>query len=588
MARPPLPGRVKTRLAADLGPERAVALYHDLLTGTMSAVEEATELPGVPGSACFLAVAPGEGEEALLGMGSGSWQALRQDGSGLGQRLAGVFARLFARGHGAVIIVASDSPALPSAYVARAARALTAGGEPAPPDLVFGPALDGGYYLVGLRRSAWQAGRRSVEDLLRSAPLGTGRALSFSLARAMAAGVRTELLPLWLDVDRAGDLALAARLTGQADQPARGGRHPVLQEVYLHVTDRCSVGCPHCYAPGPASAAGELSTADWLKIIDRARGLGASSFVFIGGDPFLRPDLLELLEASAQGPEARVRLFFNRPISPSLAAQLAASGRGRLTPLLSLDGPEAVNDSLRGQGNFESGLRSARALMAAGLRPVVNTVLLRPVLPALPALLRTLAAVGLDRLHLILPHERGGLAVRPDLVPSGREMDEALTAALPVAADLGILIDNLAGWKARSSARHDLCSAGCSLLTVGPGGSVYGCPITSGDPAFRLGDLREEDLADVWRGSPGLRLLRHLHARDRSSCASCDVVDACGGECWVQAYDRCRARGDAADLRADFPYCDLVRPRLQAMASESRPTLGTRARDTDLSPFSCI
>lgn len=593
MARRPALGRVKTRLAAEVGAERALSLYEELLAGTLDTLEQTLGSASASVTGRFLAVAPDDAGMADLPSRGDSWLLLWQQGNGLGQRLGDVFSQLFDRGYGAVVIVGSDSPALPSAYVSQAARLLTTGGvrggRTGPSKIVFGPALDGGYYLIGLRRRLWEEGRASVEDLLDSTPMGTPQALSFSLARAKAEGWRPALLPLWLDVDRAGDVALASRLREHPDQPARGGSDPSLQEVYLHLTNRCSTGCRHCYAPGPGDDTGELSTDAWLGIVGEARELGATGFTFIGGDPFLRTDLLDLVRETTRSSEAQARLFFNREVAPALAEELADAGRGRLTPLLSLDGPEAVNDSLRGRGNFHRGLCAAQALLAVGLRPVVNTVLLRPVLPALPALLRDMADAGLDRLHLILPHERGGLVRRGGLMPSGPEMEEALRVAIAEAAAAGIVIDNLAGWKARFGARRDLCSAGCSLVTVGPDGSAYACPITCEDPAFFLGDVGEQGLAEIWRDSPGLRLLRHLHARDRAACASCAVVDACGGECWVQAYDHSRVEGREADPRADFPYCGVVRPRLQAAAAElDRESPRRPPDDAGLHAFSCI
>ena len=93
--------------------------------------------------------------------------------------------------------------------------------------------------------------------------------------------------------------------------------------------------------------------------------------------------------------------------------------------------------------------------------------------------------------------------------------------------------------------------------------------ITAGDPAFVAGSLREERLETIWRASSSLRLLRAARARDRAECRVCPVVDACGGECWVQAHYAARAHERPAGYTAPFPYCDLVRPMLEELAAEA-------------------
>ena len=64
-----------------------------------------------------------------------------------------------------------------------------------------------------------------------------------------------------------------------------------------------------------------------------------------------------------------------------------------------------------------------------------------------------------------------------------------------------------------------------------------------------------------------MRLLRAAAARDRAECAACPVVDACGGEYWVQAHYAARAADRPAGYRAAFPYCDVVRPLLERLGA---------------------
>ncbi len=574
MARPFVAGRVKTRLAAAIGADAALAAYRRLLESTLAQAEL------VDGVALALATAPGPA--AAQPPCGPRWVVLGQRGETLGERLAAVFADLFAAGAGAVVAVNSDSPQLPPEYLRLAIDRL------GPAAISLGPAADGGYYAVGIERRTWAASEAALRRLFEGAPMGSAALLRWTLTEARRADLEVVQLPLWFDVDEAADLAVAERLAadpaasgpGSVAASRRDGRGvapfpttPVaarprgaeavaqgVREVYLHITNRCGSACPHCYNRASPRAPDELDTAAWRRAIDECVALGASSFVFLGGDPLLRDDLCELLEHVTGGHGLRARLFFNSPITPALATELAAAGHGRLRPLISLDGPEQIHDELRAPGNHAAALASIANLLQVGLQPVANTVLLRPTLPGLPALARELKRAGVGRLHLILPHQRGGLADDLDLVPTGAEMLAGLRAVAEVAAELDLAIDNLTAWRRRLEQPQDFCAAGCRDLAIDPYGKVHACTITTGDPAFVAGDLHDDTLEHLWRTSPALRLLRAARARDRAACAACPVVDACGGECWMQAHYAARVHDLPGGWRAPFPYCDLVRP----------------------------
>ncbi len=614
MARPLVRGAVKTRLATALGGDGALAVYEGLLRGTLDRAEE------LAGAALVLAEAPADGAgpvaPAITLTGDGGpdplaarthrWRRITQRGDGLGERLANTFADLFAAGAGAVVIVNSDSPAIPLEYLAGAFDRL------APGRLVLGPAADGGYYLIGLDRATWTGNQDALAALLAASPMSTGSLLGHTLRAAQAAGLRVAQLPLWVDVDEPADLGVLDRLRDQA--PRRGEPLTSLHEIYLHVTHRCARACRHCYNKGASPDPDELTTAEWKAAIDQCVALGASSFIFIGGDPLLRADFVALVDHITGTHEKRARFFFNCLIDESTAAELSRAGRGLLCPLVSIDGPRAINDELRGGGSYDDVMTSVANLRAVGLEPVANTVLVRPVLPGLTQLARELRAAGVDRLHLILPHQQGlaagcdevpagvaagrpgGAAAPPggaaglageagggglpealDLVPTGEELLTAVRGLLATAAEIGLTVDNLSSWRRRIGKRNDLCAAGCRDLAIDPYGQVHACVITAGDPAFVAGSLREQPLEQIWRASSSLRLLRAASARDRAECLACPVTDACGGECWVQAHYAARAHGRPAGYAAPFPYCDLVRPLLEELTAAADAHSATAA-----------
>src|SRR5680860_827318 len=389
---------------------------------------------------------------------------LLQQGRGLGQRLNGVLTGLLENGYSSAIALAGDTPHLPAQFLSEAVRELAQAARQDRPGVVVGPAFDGGFYLLGLTAETARRHGPSLRAILETSPMGGPLARHHLLDGLAAAGLEVHLLPGWVDVDEERDLRLFERLSGRSPERPRADEGAPLREAYLHLTDRCGRDCPHCYARlGGSSRAPELGTREWESVIEQAAELGATTYSFIGGDPFLRTDLISLVRRVARIPEARMRLFFARQLEPAQVDLLADAAEGKLLCLLSLDGPEETNEEIRGEGSYRDGLETLNRMQAAGMEVGVNTVMLAPVLSGLPRLIRDLGRGKIRRLHLIMPHERGRLTASPALIPAPNKLLPALDAAMEAAAAAGIEIDNLSAWKSRLKGSRDLCGAGCSL-----------------------------------------------------------------------------------------------------------------------------
>ena len=188
MAKAPKAGQVKTRLVPPLTREEAAELYRCLLldkilqVGTLSGVDP------------YLAFTPPEAQAQMASLAPQDFTLIPQVGSDLGDRLHHLSAILLGRGHPGVIIIDSDTPTLPSTYLLDALDRI----QNESTDLVLGPAEDGGYYLIGLKRPCW--------SLFDSIPWSGSSVLSETLRRASAQRLEVATLPTWFDVDTASDL----------------------------------------------------------------------------------------------------------------------------------------------------------------------------------------------------------------------------------------------------------------------------------------------------------------------------------------------------------------------------------------------
>lgn len=199
-ARAPVPGRVKTRLAAAIGAQAAARLHARLVRRAVRTAVAAGA--GVVELHC----APHTRHPFFTQLAARTGVALRaQRGADVGARMHWALARAL-RTAPSALLIGSDCPALRAADLRRALRALRAGA-----DAVFAPAEDGGYALVGLRRSA--------PRLFRGIAWGGAQVMDATRARLAALGWSwRELRKVW-DVDRAEDYARLRRSRLLAREP---------------------------------------------------------------------------------------------------------------------------------------------------------------------------------------------------------------------------------------------------------------------------------------------------------------------------------------------------------------------------------
>jgi rSAM/selenodomain-associated transferase 1 len=192
-AREPVLGRVKTRLAANIGPEAALATYRELLAITAAAVQATQVLATVWLAEAAAVTALGAPASIARPEWPGlPWRVQPPAGS-LGDRMAHAFAEAFAVGARHVVVIGTDCPGLTTDLLRQAFAQL------ATHDLVVGPAADGGYYLIGMNELH--------TNLFANKQWSTDSVLSATLADAENLGLRVAQLPTLADVDSGSDLA---------------------------------------------------------------------------------------------------------------------------------------------------------------------------------------------------------------------------------------------------------------------------------------------------------------------------------------------------------------------------------------------
>lgn len=196
MAKASVAGAVKTRLVPPLTQEEAAAFNTCCLSDIAANIIAAAEVEPIQ---AFAAYSPAGSEAFFAALLPGRLQLLPPKEPTIGRSLFHAAHDLLAAGYGAVCLVNADSPTLPTRVLIEAVRYLRQPGD----QLVLGPAADGGYYLIGLKRFHG----RVFEDI----DWSTERVCRQTIARAEEIGLAVAMLPEWYDVDDDEALALLVR-----------------------------------------------------------------------------------------------------------------------------------------------------------------------------------------------------------------------------------------------------------------------------------------------------------------------------------------------------------------------------------------
>ena len=202
-AKTPKPGKVKTRLLAAVPADVAAALHEACIADTLRSVRK------MRGCDVFMFAAGGTSyfrrlekkqEGGLLA------EVLPQRGADLGRRMENAFQKCFALGYREVVVIGTDTPWMGAERVRRAFAELKAS------DVVIGPADDGGYYLLGMRKM--------VMEIFRGIPWSTESVLDLTLKKIAGLKLRKRLLRRDFDLDRPEDLKRAAGMLKRRPQVA--------------------------------------------------------------------------------------------------------------------------------------------------------------------------------------------------------------------------------------------------------------------------------------------------------------------------------------------------------------------------------
>ncbi len=346
--------------------------------------------------------------------------------------------------------------------------------------------------------------------------------------------------------------------------------HPVLE-----VTSACNLRCIHCHASEDegkkpaAPAAPDLTNAEIKRVMDElARVREFRMLVFTGGEPLMRPDLLDLLRYSRQAGFFNVIATNATLIDEAKAVELRKAGVRAAAVSIDSSRPDIHNRIRRDPRAFSRAMEGVRALRKAGIMLQVNVTAMEYNIDHLAEIIECAEAMGagIMLVYQLVPVGRGGAI--SDAALDGERNEALIREIARVQKDVVTIIEPVAGpqyWPWLIEQTHGLrkrllmraagrlfhgCTAGRGFVYIKADGEVWPCPFIE----VSAGNVRERPFLEIWEDGDVFRDLRARETKLKGACGRCEYRSICGG---------CRGRAEAltGDHLAPDPSCFLKQGR---------------------------
>ena len=316
-------------------------------------------------------------------------------------------------------------------------------------------------------------------------------------------------------------------------QPARTQR-PLLHEVTskcsrlnipiqvaLELTYRCNLRCSHCYID--LAETDELSFDEWKEVLSQLKEAGSIYLLFTGGEIMVRNDFLDIAAYAR-----RSGFFISLLTNCTLVTTDISRAIAELRPFAigtSLYGATAsTHESVtRVPGSFHKALEGIQLLVAAGMVPTVQTIVMQTNVHELPQIEELVESLGArSDINIGMAPSKTGSDFPFQHAPGGETLLNC-------------------GWRPETPGPTgeqgpQLCKAGKANCSISPHGDVFPCIMFP----MKLGNLRESSFDSIWRLEPcaELRYLRSMRRSDLYACNGCELrayCQRCTGSAYVES-----------------------------------------------------
>jgi SynChlorMet cassette radical SAM/SPASM protein ScmF len=340
---------------------------------------------------------------------------------------------------------------------------------------------------------------------------------------------------------------------------------PMLNELYVYVTNRCNCACRHCWIIPAEQSNRRQDKTHFIdsQLLDRAireaLPLGLKALKWTGGEPTIHPDFDQLLQVQKEHRLAGRMETNGMAVTLALAELMQDCGVSEVS--VSLDGASAAtHDHNRNViGGFDRTLVGIRALVEAGYQPELILSLLHSNLGEIEDFLSLASELGAGsiKFNVVQPSLRGADLYADGGVPSVRQILEIQKKVLeewPQRYGLPIMLDVPMAFRPLHEmfAENGLSRCGIfNILGLLANGHYALCGVGENETELVFGPAGCGQIKNIWNDHVQLKRLRaELPGGLRGICGRCLMRGACLGSCVATNYEHSR------DLLAGYWFCE--------------------------------
>lgn len=310
-----------------------------------------------------------------------------------------------------------------------------------------------------------------------------------------------------------------------------------LMDVWINVTNKCNLRCIHCHLDSGRPFKNEMTREEITGLIDGIKNLGMKKLVISGGEPFVRSDILDILEYAHKRGVKMIRVITNGTLIDDKTAR--ALSELEVNVQVSLDGAhERTHDSIRGKGTFKKTINGMKNLLKSNTDFYVCMTLMKRNMGEIKDMVSFLETLEVSALHFSILQNKGRAEKNESVVGfDNREFISVIGEIQDISkqTSLRITSEESIRMKIEKNFKNDLCGAGSSVISIAADGNVYPCAGLH-EEEFSAGNIRNQNIEEIWKKSDVLRKLRSLSVLDIAKCRTCELKFICGGGCHVDKY----------------------------------------------------
>ncbi|NDD26832.1 MAG: radical SAM protein [Proteobacteria bacterium] len=306
--------------------------------------------------------------------------------------------------------------------------------------------------------------------------------------------------------------------------------------VHLTVTQECQLRCRHCSQKSRDAAPGELSLEELQRLFDDMAASGVCEVTIAGGEPFMRPDIVNIVTYARQkGLSVNLSttgLFVSRVTAKKLAEVGLKSIR------VSFDGStEKSYDYFRGKkGAYRRAMRGIKALREIFEKtPItIHTTIMKQNQTELLTLARMVQKLKCDTWSVDYVKPQGFAAQDPRMMLSKAEAETVFKAITRIAENSSVRIE-MAHFPYRTQRKVIYRGFGCVganlYCYVSSQGNVAPCSFTM--DYFPAGNVKQQSIKEIWQTAEAFKKFRGFPGNE--TCHKCDYFSSCRGGCRIRA-----------------------------------------------------